>query len=192
MARALRTERFLILIDQLSEELGSQAKAEARLGMAKGYASKLRREGHRDVGARVLAEARRRLRIADRFFSDPSLGDTPRYRDFLGSPDSYVEHEDRAAWLELVDEGYVEYARGEGVLEEEIQSIRHYSDGRDGLAAEDFREMLDRAIARARRSLHFKASPADRELPESKEARERRQREGGRVTRLRGPEETPE
>lgn len=137
----------------------------------------------RQPSPEILAKVADRLGVSVRWLTT-GQGDS--------SAHSRVEHEDRAAWLELVDEGYVDYARKEGVLEEEVQSIRHYSDGRNGLTAEDFREMLDRAIARARRSLHFKASPADRELPESREARERRQREGGRVTRLRGPEETPE
>lgn len=189
MPRALRTRRFLVLLDQLAAELGSYAKAEKRLGIATGYASKLRREEHRDVGARVIAEARRRLHLRDGFFTDPSLGDSPNYRNHVGGVDPVIDFEDRAPWLELVADGYVDYAREEGVSEEEIQHLRRTPEGRGGLAKEDYRRLLDEAIARARRSLYFKSNMIEeRELPQSKEARERRRRKGKRAGKLPAPD----
>jgi hypothetical protein len=141
---------MLLLVEQLAEDLGSQAKAEAYLGMSKGYVSKLKNETHRGVGVKFMLAARRKLRLHDGWFTNPALGSRPHYRDHSGSEPRLVA-EDPAGWSQLVAEGYIDYARSKGLAEEQIEHVRTTPEGRGGLTADDYRRLLDEAITRALR-----------------------------------------
>ncbi len=132
--RALRTERFLLLVEQLSEEHGSPHAAMLALKVNPSYLSNLQREEHRDVGADVMARAQKALGLQSRWFHDRSLGESPNYHDFLGS-EPELESEAHPA----VD-AYIarELAEGRPVSEahqRELRSVR-MAQGPDALTIE--------------------------------------------------------
>lgn len=83
--RPIETKRFLALIDQLTAESGGSERA-AMVKLAcfdPSYAVRLRKEPWRSVGQSVRSKIQKKLGLDPRFFDDPTLGETPRYRDHL-------------------------------------------------------------------------------------------------------------
>ena len=167
--RPLRTRRFLLLISQLSEELGSLTAAAEFIGFHPTYVNQLRKHAHRDVGARVLGKARQKLRLSSAFFDDPSLGDAPNYREHTGVAETHIEldHDDTAAWLELRDSGRLDAFRARGVSDEQIEHVRRARwDGTP--SPRDYERLLDAYLLGPRK-----------EPDAAREARERVEAEGG-------------
>lgn len=82
----LARERFLLLVDQLREELGargSEAKVMAQLHLSQSYLAKLRSDPTRRFGPRAMLTVLKTLRLRRDFFEDPRLGPEPSWRDYL-------------------------------------------------------------------------------------------------------------
>lgn len=130
----LASRRFRVLADALiAEEGGVKARAGKRLGLSQPHFSMLAR-GVNNAEWSTCEAVARKLRLQLRYFTDPSLGEAPDYRDFLGSapPEPPAPRDARAAnatrmvesdprgWLAdmLEARGIVEPARRASVLSE--------------------------------------------------------------------------
>lgn len=161
----LPTRRFLLLIDQVAEDLRreqgrskpSRKAAAKSLKVDPSYVVKLRTEDHREVGVEILTRVQKLRGIRPEFFHDPALGEEPHYRDHLVG--SHVERE--------ADEGHPAIERFIAAHPEaspkhqaELRSLRR-SLGPDsiteevllgmlrGLRARDARRELDRPVIEA-------------------------------------------
>ncbi len=102
-----------------------------------------------------------------------------------------VEADDHRAWIILEEEGYIDFARREGVREEVIQWVRRYPpDAATGLTPELLRERLEREIMRARSSAWRREHAREgSEITQATTERERRKREGKKNHPLKAPDE---
>lgn len=178
--RRLRTERFLLLMRQLAGEHGSERKAAQYLGIDPSLAAQIRRNPSRQVGARTMEAIERRLRLDPAYWKDPALGEAPNYREHVGVQDSYVESDPHPAFAELEEEGFIDYARAQGVDEVLLQHERNTPYARGGVDYAEMRRRIESLIIRAGYAAR------GNELDAAREARERRERAGKPVEKL-GP-----
>lgn len=92
--RALAKERFLLLIEQLTAELGSERQAAFAAKCDPTYPKKVRESPLRFVGLQQLTKTREALRLRPEFFEDPKLGRAPSYRDFVVGASHRLERDD--------------------------------------------------------------------------------------------------
>jgi hypothetical protein len=154
-SRALAKERYLLLIEQLTEELGSERQAAIAAKTDPSYPGKLRGWTTRHVGLEQLLETRKALGIRPEFFEDASLGPSPHYRDFLesshdrGDAKGYAEVE---AYIADMDRA------GTPIAPEHAEDLRSWRRSRGnpereeivgyhrGMVAADARKALERPI----------------------------------------------
>jgi hypothetical protein len=88
MAEELWQRRFLLLVDQFKEENGEawgwKSRLADRLGQDASTINKITTDA-RPVTKGMVNAAITKFPIDPRFFYDPSLGDAPDYRDFVGT-----------------------------------------------------------------------------------------------------------
>lgn len=144
--RALAKERFLWLLDDLAQELGSMRQACFAANVDPTYPKKLRDNPKRHVGLEQIANARAKLRLRPEFFDDPKLGPRPNYRDFvIGRSREKVERDDEQGYPEI--EAFIAEMANAGtpVSTEAADRIRALKDATGHIEIE---EMI--ALARAR------------------------------------------
>lgn len=78
----LEDQRMSLLIRQLRNEGHSQERIGKMLGVSQSMVSALAL-GTRQVGLKVLRTVESKLKLEPEFFTDPELGENPRYRDFV-------------------------------------------------------------------------------------------------------------
>lgn len=179
----LPQERYLLLVRQLRDEAGGRhgwkTAVGKRLGIRQSHVTQLD-NGSKKPGLDIVTRAMESLDLHRDFFFAAIEGE-PDYRDFVGVQDSYVETDPHPAFAQLEEEGFIDYARAQGVDEVLLRHERNTPYARGGV---DYAEMRRRI-----ESLIIRSGYASRgaELEEAREARERRQREGKTTEKLGAP-----
>lgn len=141
--RPLIKSRFLHLVAALSRELGSERKAALRLGVHPTFPGKVRDDPKRFIGIKTLETIERELGLAERFFTDPSIGATPDYRKYKTGAERTPTSSPYAQFNAYIDD---ELAAGR-MLESharDLRLVRIPGDVTWGMASSLHREMLAR------------------------------------------------
>lgn len=111
--KTLARSRLVLLLEQVQEERGLSLKAAAEsIKLDQSYASKLTKGQARSPGLETLNTICQAAGLQMRFFTDPSLGESPDHRRFIGRRETHVERDDaegspavEAYLAELADAG---------------------------------------------------------------------------------------
>lgn len=82
--RGLHAVRFRLLLQQLTKETGGASRAGRLLGLKQSYSSMILND-ERGASWDVITRAIELFPVAERFFTDPALGDAPDYRKHVES-----------------------------------------------------------------------------------------------------------
>jgi transcriptional regulator with XRE-family HTH domain len=93
--KSLARSRLILLMEALREEhdLQSDRQVAMAVGLDPSYAQRLR-EGVTQPGLDQISKVCAKVGLPAAFFTDPTLGDAPDYRDFVGRRETRVERED--------------------------------------------------------------------------------------------------
>jgi transcriptional regulator with XRE-family HTH domain len=161
----------MFLMETIREERGLTADRQVAIavGLDPSYAQRIR-ENVTQPGLEQLDKVCRKLSLAPTFFTDPSIGDAPDYRAFLGR-EARVERDDER---HEVVEAFIVEQRLEAELAEDLRRQVRAAGGR---FVRDELLMLLPAIrmraARLRAEAAGEPDPAPRELPAVPEGRRR-------------------